>query len=72
MPVYSALSPLKHASNLYVVAQFSLGWWLWIDGVAWKGANNDGISITFGHWVPGIVGTVGLFMYEYFLLFYTL
>ena len=31
--------------------------------MAWKSAFQDPISITFGHWVPGIVGTIGLFMY---------
>lgn len=70
--MYSALPPLELHSNLTCLAQFSIGWWLWIDGVAWKGANNDSISITFGHWMPGIVGTVGLFMYVSLLSLYCL
>jgi len=45
-----------------LAVQFSIGWWLWADAVAWKSHANDPISITFGHWVPGIVGTIGLFM----------
>eukprot|EP01120_Amphizonella_sp_Union-15-10_P009054 TRINITY_DN3355_c0_g1_i2.p1 TRINITY_DN3355_c0_g1~~TRINITY_DN3355_c0_g1_i2.p1 ORF type:complete len:154 (-),score=17.94 TRINITY_DN3355_c0_g1_i2:76-537(-) len=41
---------------------FAVGWWLWIDANALHAVEKDEVSITFWHWVPGIIATIALFM----------
>lgn len=58
--VYNKISIKNKKFTIY---QFAIGWWLWIDSVAYKNSKDDPVSVTFGHWIPGIVGTIGLIMY---------
>lgn len=44
-------------------SQFAAAWWIWIDAVAVAATTFDPIMPNFGHWVPGIVSSVGLLMF---------
>jgi len=42
---------------------FAIGWWIWIDGVAYAfHLPEETNRPVFGHWVPGIVSSIGLLM----------
>eukprot|EP01122_Echinamoeba_exundans_P000084 TRINITY_DN10068_c0_g1_i1.p1 TRINITY_DN10068_c0_g1~~TRINITY_DN10068_c0_g1_i1.p1 ORF type:complete len:157 (-),score=22.04 TRINITY_DN10068_c0_g1_i1:85-555(-) len=41
---------------------FAAAWWIWIDAVAVASTTFDPIMPNFGHWVPGIISSVGLLM----------
>ena len=42
--------------------QFALGWWLFIDGIAYASTLDEHVPIRFEDWVPGILSTVALTM----------
>jgi len=43
--------------------QFALAWWLWIDAHAFSVKfEPSSVSVTFGHYVPGLVSSLGLLM----------
>ena len=43
--------------------QFAIGWWLWVDANVYSNKfEQTDIKVTFGHYVPGIVSTLGLIM----------
>jgi len=41
---------------------FAIGWWIWIDATAWTNKQPGLEPVLGAHYVPGIVGTIALFM----------
>ncbi|KAJ3436050.1 small membrane protein-related [Anaeramoeba flamelloides] len=41
---------------------FGLGWWLWIDSVAYASHIDDPVPVSGAYWIPGIFGTVAVLL----------
>ncbi|KAI8928909.1 hypothetical protein BC831DRAFT_497328 [Entophlyctis helioformis] len=58
------LDPVRQQLVGYVSgALFSIGWWLFIDGIAFNASRADKISVVqigFEDWIPGIISTLAL------------
>jgi hypothetical protein len=53
----------ENVSPILIWLQFAAAWWIWIDAVAVASTTFDPIMPNFGHWVPGIISSVGLLMF---------
>jgi len=44
---------------------FTVGWWFFFDALIYSKYNNFEVQIGIWDWIPGIISTLALIMYEY-------